>query len=81
MENRVELISSFEDKYFLILEDLPEVGCYLYVYQNGQCIKDFLQDNIEQCKHIAFEDYGINYDSWHLRQFDRHNCYSNENKI
>jgi hypothetical protein len=49
---------------FQIEEDFPEVGVYLYVYQNEECIKDFLQNSIDVCKRLALEDYGVPLEKW-----------------
>ena len=51
---------------FRIEEDYPEVGAYLYIIENGKCLKDYLQDSIEVCKSLALEEYGIPVDSWNL---------------
>ena len=59
-----KLVAEFEAKRFVIEEDLPEVGAYLYVYDNDSCIKDYLQDSIDICKKIALEDYQVPLDSW-----------------
>lgn len=49
---------------FRIEEDLPQVGAYLYVYKDDMCIKDYLQNNIEDCKEIAREKYGVPVEKW-----------------
>lgn len=49
---------------FIIEEDLPEVGAYLYVFKDGKCIKDYLQNDIDICKTQAFEEYGIPLNEW-----------------
>lgn len=41
-------------------------GLTLYVYHNGKCEKDYLQDNIEVCKQIAFEEFGVPYAKWNV---------------
>ena len=51
---------------FRIEEDYPEVGAYLYIIENGKCIKDFLQNSIESCQSIAFEEYNIPKTRWKL---------------
>lgn len=58
------LEAEHNNKKFIIEEDYPEVGCYLYIYENGECIKDFLQDNVLICEQIAFEYYGVPLDKW-----------------
>lgn len=55
-------------KRFRIEEDYPEVGSYLYVYEGEKCIKDYLQDNIEMCKEVAFEDYKVPFDKWEMKE-------------
>ncbi len=49
---------------FKIEEDYPEVGVYLYIYKNGKCIKDYLQNDIKTCKEIAFEEYKVPIKNW-----------------
>jgi hypothetical protein len=49
---------------FEIVQDEPEVGVYLYVYDNRQCVRDILQNDVETCIEIAFEDYGVPKDVW-----------------
>ena len=51
---------------FKIEEDYPEVGVYLYVYENEHCIKDYLQNDIETCKALALEEYNVPINSWIL---------------
>ncbi len=60
----MKLLAEHNNKKFFIEEDYPEVGCYLYIYENETCIKDYLQNDIETCKKIAFEEYGVTQDKW-----------------
>ena len=53
---------------FGIEEDLPEVGCYLLVFENGKSIKDYLQNDVLMCKEIAFQDYSIPIDAWKAKE-------------
>lgn len=39
-------------------------GYYLYVYENGQEVRDDLQDTLEWAKTVAYKDYGVPKDSW-----------------
>ncbi|WP_421977250.1 hypothetical protein [Roseivirga seohaensis] len=55
---------SFNGLDFVIEEDYPEVGVYLYVYQNGKCIRDYLQNSIEACKEIALENFDVPIEKW-----------------
>ncbi len=61
-----KLMSRNDSKTFVIDEDLPEVGAYLYVYDGDDCIYDCLQDSIEICKSIALEEYNVPLDSWEI---------------
>ncbi len=55
-------------KIFIIEEDPdPDWGVYFYVYEDGKCIRDYLQDDISICKRAAFEDYGVPYDRWRIK--------------
>ncbi len=58
------LETEFNGKRFKIEEDYPEVGVYLYVFDEDKCIKDYLQNSIEVCKQIAFRDFGVPMESW-----------------
>ena len=59
-----KLVSLYSSKKFVIEEDLPDVGAYLYVYDGVDCIYDCLQDNVEICKEVAFEEYEVPNESW-----------------
>jgi hypothetical protein len=63
MEFRI-LETLHNGKVFKIEEDYPEVGVYLYVYEDDQCVNDYLQNDIETCKELAFEDFGVPLCSW-----------------
>ena len=72
-QNLPETISKMEFKIFeaehnnlvfKIEEDYPEVGVYLYVYENGNCIRDFLQNDVDTCKDLAYEEYQVPLDKW-----------------
>lgn len=58
------LTATNEELKFEIVEDYPEVGAYLYVYENDQCIRDDLQDSVAICQEVALEDYGVPLDCW-----------------
>jgi hypothetical protein len=68
MEYNFNIFESIQgNRIFKIEEDYPEVGVYLHVYENGQCIYDYLQDNIATCKEFAFEEFSVPIDSWRLK--------------
>jgi len=50
--------------HFRIEADHPEVGVYLYIYEAEQCIRDELQNDVETCKEVAREDYGVPLTGW-----------------
>lgn len=52
---------------FQIVEDSPEIGVYLYLYENGRCVADYLQSDIDHCRDFAFEEYDVPIDSWRLK--------------
>jgi hypothetical protein len=59
-----KLRSVYNNKKFVIDEDIPEVGFYLYVYDGDKCVYDCLQDTIEICKEVAFEEFQVPLGSW-----------------
>jgi hypothetical protein len=63
MEFKV-LKAEYEGLNFQIEEDFPEVGAYLYVYRNDVCFKDYLQNSVNACKEIAFEEFGVPLEKW-----------------
>lgn len=47
-------------KKYLIAEDLPQVGWYLYLFdKNGNNTHDYLQDTEQIAKEQAYEDFGV----------------------
>jgi len=59
-----KLISTYDSKTFIIEEDLPDIGAYLYVFENDTCVYDSVQDNLRICIDVAFEKYQVPRDSW-----------------
>jgi hypothetical protein len=51
---------------FMIEEDNPDVGAYLYVYDGAKCIRDDLQDDVATCKQVALEEYGVSLAQWRV---------------
>lgn len=37
---------------------------YLYIYENGRCIWDDLQDSLEITQNISFRDFGVPKNAW-----------------
>jgi len=63
MEFRI-LETSYGGRIFKIEEDYPEIGSYLYIYENEKCVKDYLQNDIGTCKQIALKYYGVPLNKW-----------------
>jgi hypothetical protein len=59
-----KLENNYKGLKFLIEEDYPNVGAYLYIYEGEKCIKDVLQDTIEMCKKVALEEYQVPIKTW-----------------
>jgi hypothetical protein len=51
----------------------PSVGFYLYVFEDGKCIRDYLQDTLELAMKYALEDFGVPKDAW--KKVDNEKCY------
>jgi hypothetical protein len=58
------LEADFNERIFRIEEDYPSVGSNLYIYENGKCIKDFLQNSIKDCMEFAEEEFGLPVELW-----------------
>ena len=56
--------TEYQSKLFRIEEDLPEVGAYLFVYENSKCMYDYLQNSIKDCMEFAAEEFGVPINSW-----------------
>ena len=54
----------WNESRFVLAPDDPEVGCYLYVYKDGECERDFLQDTEILAMEQAAEDYDVAFSLW-----------------
>ena len=54
---------SFKSRYYEI-EYNPSVGFYFYVFDDGKCIRDYLQDTLEIAMECAWEGYGVPKNAW-----------------
>ncbi len=52
------------NRKYIIEQDRPDVGVYLYVYEQGKCMYDYLQDTVEQCIVFAEEEFGVPLSAW-----------------
>jgi hypothetical protein len=55
--------SQTEEQTFQIEEDIG-IGFYLYVYESGKCVKDYLQDSFDFAVEQAQEEFGVEAQSW-----------------
>lgn len=62
--NRQKYKAEYSEKIFVIKQDKPEVGWYLYVYENRRCIYDYLQGTLEITKEFAEEQFGVPLEKW-----------------
>lgn len=60
----IKLIANHNNTKFIIEQDNPDIGYYLYVWKNNQCIADHLQDTLEKAKEFAFEEYNVPFSEW-----------------
>jgi hypothetical protein len=58
--------ASCDGREFRIVAD-PNVGFYLYVFENGRCIRDYLQDSEAIAKEMAEDDFGVPASVWHAK--------------
>ncbi|NOZ20204.1 MAG: hypothetical protein GXP25_03855 [Planctomycetes bacterium] len=59
-----KLKAEIGNRRFVIEEDLPDIGWYLYVFEGGRCVADHLQDTLQIAKRQALDDYGVPLDAW-----------------
>jgi hypothetical protein len=68
----IKLYNKSKDKQFIIEQDDPEVGFYLYVYENEKCIADYLQDDLEAIIQQAYQDFKLDPQSWKNKETQKH---------
>ena len=52
------------ERKYEIQPDKSDAGFYLYVWQDGRCIKDHLQDSLQAAIDQAATDYGVRPELW-----------------
>ena len=57
-------IAQKDDTIFKIVEDLPGVGWYLFMYEDGKDIYDTLQDTLKKCQEFALKEFDVPLTSW-----------------
>jgi hypothetical protein len=61
----MKLIAKYNKQIFEIIEDLPEVGFYIYVYDSdGNNTHDYLQVDLESAKRFALEAFAVPLEAW-----------------
>lgn len=61
----MKLQAKHNNQIFEIVEDKPEVGFYLNIYNNkNECIADYLQDSETITKEFALEEFGVPIENW-----------------
>jgi hypothetical protein len=63
-KERVLEIATLGNRRFEIVFDGEGVGFYLYVFEDGRCTHDHLQDTLELAKSFAEEELGVPVSSW-----------------
>lgn len=56
---------SLKPRSFEIKQE-PSVGFYLFVLENGRCVRDELQDSFEIAIESARESYGVPLGAWEI---------------
>ena len=64
MNQYIKYKAVINNQEFIIEQDNTDIGWYLYVYKNGKCIKDHLQDDLDAIKAQAINDYGVPENAW-----------------
>jgi len=73
---------AYQENYtFLIQEEGINIGCYLFVWKNKTCIRDYLQGDQEICKQQALEEYEIPFDAWKKIPSDTRIDFKRPNKL
>lgn len=54
----------FGNYTFILEQDLPHIGWYIYVYDGKKCIYDNLQDNRDIAIDVLFQEFNCPRDLW-----------------
>jgi hypothetical protein len=66
----MKLTAKHNDMTFEIVDDLPDLGWYVYAYDSsGLNTHDYLQDDLDMAKSCAFYEFGVPYDAWTTDDF------------
>jgi hypothetical protein len=61
------LLADAGSRHFQIVEDIPEVSWYLYVFENNECIADHCQNDLETAMDQANRLYQVPHTAWKER--------------
>lgn len=56
--------AEFNNRRYEIIVTSPDPGSYIYVYDNGKNIYDYLLMSAEECKEFALDEWGVPLDQW-----------------
>ena len=59
-----ERLEATHNSMRFVVERDDNVGWYLYVYQGGQCTRDYLQDTLEAALDEALQLFGVPQSGW-----------------
>lgn len=65
MRKWISELDSGQRKTFVIEEE-DGIGFYLYVFEEGECTNDYLQDSFDIAVEQAEIDFGVNRQTWKL---------------
>ena len=61
----MKLVAKHNNLKFVVEDDLPGIGFYLYVFNSDdRCIADYLQDTEIMVKEFALEEFGVPINLW-----------------
>lgn len=63
--DQMKLTANHDKKTFEIVDDLPDIGWYVYAYDSsGKNTHDYLQDDLDMAMSCAFHEFGVPYNAW-----------------
>ena len=65
-------LDSLTSRHYEIKHD-PLVGFYLYIFEDSECIRDYLQGTLELAMGCAWEDFGVPKEAWKKVEIETRN--------
>ncbi len=56
--------SRSKDGYSALIKRDDNVGYYVYIFKDGICLQDYLEDNLDIAMQVAAEVCGVDVDDW-----------------